>query len=45
MNYAKETNFDIGKTFRALKMIARSFSSHHIEKRLNLDYILPVKSN
>ena len=33
------------KTFRALKMIAWLFSSHHIEKRLNSNYTLPVKSN
>ena len=33
------------KTFRALKMIAWSFLSHHIEKQLNADYNLPVKSN
>ena len=41
----KKSNFDIDKTFRALKMIALWFSSHHIEKRLNADYTLPVKSN
>ena len=41
----KKTNFDINKTFRVLKMIAWSFSSHHIEKRQNADYTLPVKSN
>ena len=45
MNYAKKFNFDIDKTFRALKMIAWPFSSHHIEKQLNTDYPLPVKSN
>ena len=42
---SKKSNFDIDKTFRALKMIAWSFSSHHTEKRLNADYNLPVKSN
>ena len=26
-------------------MIAWSFSFHHVEKRLNADYTLPVKSN
>ena len=39
----EKTNFDIDKTFRALKMIAWSFSTHHIEKRLNDDYTLPDK--
>ena len=28
----RKSNFDIDKTFRALKMIAWTFSSHHIEK-------------
>ena len=42
---SKKFNFDIDETFRALKMIAWSFSSHHIEKPLNADYTLPVKSN
>ena len=32
-------------TFITLKMIAWSFSSFHIEKRLNADCTLPVKSN
>ena len=41
----KKSNFDIDETFRALKMIAQSFSFHGIEKRLNADYTLPVKSN
>ena len=36
-------NFDIDKTFRALKMIALSFSSYQIEKRLNADYTLSAK--
>ena len=36
---------DIDKTFGALKMIAWSFLSHHIEKQLNADYNLPAKSN
>ena len=36
----KKSNFDINKTLRALKMIAWSFLPHHIEKRLNADYIL-----
>ena len=35
----------IEKTFRALKMIAWSFSAHPIEKRLIAYYILPVKLN
>ena len=30
---------------KALKMIALSSSSHHIQKRLNADYTLPVQSN
>ena len=33
------------KTSTALKMIAWLFSSHQIEKRLNADYTLAVKSN
>ena len=37
------SNFDIDKTFRALKMIALSFSSYQIEKRLNADYTLSAK--
>ena len=41
----KKSNLDIDKTFRALKMIVCSFSSHPIEKRLNAQYTLPVKSN
>ena len=28
----RKSSFDIDKTFRALKMIAWTFSSHHIEK-------------
>ena len=45
MNYAKKSNFDKDKTLTALKMVAWSFSSLHIEKQLNDDYTLPVKSN
>ena len=41
MNYEKKSNFNIEKSFRALQMIVWSFSSHHIEKRLNTDYTLP----
>ena len=41
----RKSNFDIDKTFRALKMIAWSLSSHHIEKRLNADYTFPFKSS
>ena len=41
----KKSNFDIDKTFRALKIIAWLFSAHRIEKQLNADYTLPVKSN
>ena len=45
-NLSKKIKFiDIDKTFRALKMIAWSFLSHHIEKQLNADYNLPAKSN
>ena len=40
----RKSNFDIDKTFRALKMIACSFSSHHIVKRLNSYYTFPFKS-
>ena len=41
----KKSNFDIDKTFRALKMITWSFSAHHTEKRLNADYTLFFKLN
>ena len=36
----KKSNFDIDKTFRALKMITWSFSAHHTGKQLNADYTL-----
>ena len=42
---SQKSNIDIDKIFRVLKMIAWSFSSHHIEKGLNADYTLHVKSN
>ena len=40
MNQAKKkkSNFDIDKTFKALKMIAWLFSTLHVEKRLNAGY-------
>ena len=41
----KKKKNDIDKTFRALKMIAWSFSAHPIEKRLIAHYTLPVKLN
>ena len=36
----KKSNFNIDKTFRALKMITWSFSAHHTEKQLDADYTL-----
>ena len=40
-------NFDIDKTFRALKIIAWPFSTHHAEiykgKRLDVNYALPFR--
>ena len=36
----KKSNFDIDRTFSF-----ENVSSHHVEKRLNADYTLPVKSN
>ena len=41
----KKKKNDIDKTFRALKMIAWSFSAHPIEKQLIAHYTLPVKLN
>ena len=41
----KKSKLDIDKTFRALKVIAWSFSYHRISKQLNADNTLPVKSN
>ena len=39
----KKSNFDIDKTFRALKIIAWLFSAHHMGKRLNADYTFHFK--
>ena len=46
MNYKrKKSNFDIDKTFGALKMITWLFSVHHTEKRPNAGYTLFFKLN
>ena len=45
LSKSKKKKKKIEKTFRALKMIAWSFSAHPNEKRLIAYYILPVKLN
>ena len=41
----KNSNFDLDKTVRALKVITWSFSGHHTEKWMNGDYTLFFKLN
>ena len=47
LSLIQKLNFGIDKTFRALKIVAWPFSTHHVDinKRLNIDYALPFKSN
>ena len=47
LSSTQKSNFDIDKTFRALKIIAWPFSAHHAEiykgKRLDVSYALPFR--
>ena len=47
LSLIQKLNFGIDKTFRALKIVAWPFSTQHVDinKRVNIDYTLPFKSN